>query len=332
MGSSFWLFLTSAIVLSASGAIGQAAIRRPNAFSGRMVVVPNKEVDIYSRLWCVYEIYVARCLGVGVEIARTLAPAGKVSSRMAACSSPWDNEKIRGEIEAGPSGYDMIDAAVCATIRSVKIRAVRIILEYATLMCVCFTAYRRMRGVNAAAILQSMVLIVCAVVPPMLGTMLIFWRARGAPCPGTICRRICLLACLGLVFMRFDNAWRLLGIVWSSCAFLSVCLFAGAYTCPGWYLTKSRISLALSVIVWVCCVVGLLWMDRAPLADYYPSLVFGASQFVPCTALFHDSWYGMHLYGFSRVGWSMDCRCGKASSNATGPGGKTSTAPSVSGT
>lgn len=74
------------------------------AFRGRMVAVPNRQCDIYNRLWCVYEIYVATKLGVPVEMARTLAPAGKCRASDAMCSSIEDTDRIRREIEAWGRG------------------------------------------------------------------------------------------------------------------------------------------------------------------------------------------------------------------------------------
>lgn len=80
-------------------------------YSGRMLVVPNHQVDIYSRLWCVYEIFVAKSLGIKVKLATTMAMAGRVSSKHATCSRAEDDARIRQEIEAQAS-YSQIDSAV----------------------------------------------------------------------------------------------------------------------------------------------------------------------------------------------------------------------------
>jgi len=89
-------------------------------YAGRMLVVPNREVDIYDRLWCVYEIYVAMSLRVDVELASTLAFGGKAASRHATCSSVRDMQRIRAEIEAGPHSYEQIDVAVSRTMRGAE--------------------------------------------------------------------------------------------------------------------------------------------------------------------------------------------------------------------
>jgi len=106
-----WTVLPTCLII-AGICLGWFLARR--AYAGRMVVALNREVDIYSRLWCVYEIFVAKQLGIPVEVARTLAAAGKASCRLATCSSQSDTERIQREIE-GATTYEAIDAAVYIT-------------------------------------------------------------------------------------------------------------------------------------------------------------------------------------------------------------------------
>eukprot|EP00439_Symbiodinium_sp_Y106_P033460 s3646_g4.t1 len=84
------------------GIILEVALRcvSPWVYSGRMVAVPNYQDNLYQRLWCVYEIFMASQLNVYVSLAHTLAPAGKVHARNAGCSNADDEARIRREIES----------------------------------------------------------------------------------------------------------------------------------------------------------------------------------------------------------------------------------------
>jgi len=88
-------------------------------YNGRMLVVPNRNDDIYTRLWCVYEVFVATAKGVPVHLARTLASMGSSSSREAKCWIQDDMDRIRGDIQSqhGEVGFDLIDKAVERTRR-----------------------------------------------------------------------------------------------------------------------------------------------------------------------------------------------------------------------
>ncbi|CAE7252548.1 mcfS [Symbiodinium necroappetens] len=84
------------------GIILEVALRGVSrwVYSGRMVAVPNYQDNLYQRLWCVYEIFMATQLRVYVSLAHTLAPAGKVHARNAGCSNVDDEARIRREIES----------------------------------------------------------------------------------------------------------------------------------------------------------------------------------------------------------------------------------------
>eukprot|EP00928_Gymnodinium_smaydae_P055626 TRINITY_DN39128_c0_g1_i1.p1 TRINITY_DN39128_c0_g1~~TRINITY_DN39128_c0_g1_i1.p1 ORF type:complete len:659 (-),score=22.91 TRINITY_DN39128_c0_g1_i1:230-2161(-) len=94
-------------------------------YLGRMVAVPNREEDLYSRLWCVYEIFVATDMGIYVELASTLAKCGVSNCRNATCSWPADELRIRRQIEdlgrergrCAEDGFDMVDAVIRKTVR-----------------------------------------------------------------------------------------------------------------------------------------------------------------------------------------------------------------------
>jgi len=80
-------------------------------YEGRMVAVPNTEDDMYSRLWCVYEMHIALNKGIHVQLAPTMASAGTRACEQATCSSASDEDRIRNEIEV-TVGYDAVDSAV----------------------------------------------------------------------------------------------------------------------------------------------------------------------------------------------------------------------------
>lgn len=108
------------------------AVWSMETYDGRMIAVPNSTDDLYSRLWCVYEIFVARCIGVPVHLAHTFASAGTCSSRYARCSSEVDQKRIRDEIEAegrGDIGYAMIDRAITLVTRSTRWSVLFLILR-----------------------------------------------------------------------------------------------------------------------------------------------------------------------------------------------------------
>mmetsp|Transcript_129173 Transcript_129173/g.275531 ORF Transcript_129173/g.275531 Transcript_129173/m.275531 type:complete len:820 (-) Transcript_129173:99-2558(-) len=79
---------------------------------GSMLVVPTRATDIYTRLWCVYEIYFASVvMGIDVEMARNLAVCGTCSAGVAHCSNEGDRRRIHAQIvESG--GFDQVDKAV----------------------------------------------------------------------------------------------------------------------------------------------------------------------------------------------------------------------------
>uniref|UniRef100_A0A7S2NNV9 Uncharacterized protein n=1 Tax=Zooxanthella nutricula TaxID=1333877 RepID=A0A7S2NNV9_9DINO len=110
--SMFWLVPALAIICLAVGAVAVVALWRMPPYAGRMLVVPNRESDIYARLWCVYEVFTALRLGVHVKVANTLASAGLGSSEQARCSCDEDAQRIRGEIVDEGHTFAEIDRAV----------------------------------------------------------------------------------------------------------------------------------------------------------------------------------------------------------------------------
>merc|ERR1712072_568388 len=91
-----------------------------------MVSVTTRSCNLYTRMWCVYEMSFALRLGVKVVMSQcvhysedcgfldTFSKQCKepINSRLAKCGSPDDEKLIRAEIESVHGGYDAVDVAV----------------------------------------------------------------------------------------------------------------------------------------------------------------------------------------------------------------------------
>mmetsp|Transcript_10976 Transcript_10976/g.31259 ORF Transcript_10976/g.31259 Transcript_10976/m.31259 type:complete len:343 (-) Transcript_10976:101-1129(-) len=146
------------------------AWRRATLYQGRMLVVPNRECDIYQRLWCVYEMFVASQLGVPVRVAKTLASAGGSGSAGAKCSQAEDSERIRREIFSSGHSFRDIDEAVSGLKMERRLSAFAHFAASAWLLSMCATAYLLGSGapppyprVLAASLAAAGTVIVCLV-------------------------------------------------------------------------------------------------------------------------------------------------------------------------
>lgn len=145
MGPNFYLFLPLSITFGIVAAVTRMLMRSKAVYRGRMVVVPNRQGDLYARLWCVYEIFVAMTLGVRVLYAPTLASAGRVRTKAAKCSSEKDAERIRSEINDKHS-FEKVDRAVFVTTRAARWHAGRVLLIYGTWLALFCTACVQVSG------------------------------------------------------------------------------------------------------------------------------------------------------------------------------------------
>lgn len=168
--------------------LGQIYISVFPTYSGRMVVVPNSDIDIYERLWCVYEIFTAGRLNVPVVLGSTLARAGTCSSRNAGCHQEEDRKRIRMEIENfgeefcddREKGYNWVDREIVWTMR------------------------RAWTPVLSVAIFQCLVLVFVTCLWPV-GSMK--WIDKGIPlCPGHVVGNI--LGTGITVCISYHTAWR----------------------------------------------------------------------------------------------------------------------------
>lgn len=86
-----------------------------------MIAVFTDTCDIYTRMWCVFEMFTAVEMGVPVQLlsfhALTLQSSDSVNSKVARCGNPTlpqngDERMIRDEIETKPGSYATIDKVV----------------------------------------------------------------------------------------------------------------------------------------------------------------------------------------------------------------------------
>lgn len=120
--------------VSIAAQLGEDPLRGPFAAVLRqadlMVPVFTMACDIYTRLWCVFEMFVAQDLGIEIQMAQFMSPKSQdiqmpfleycrqpVDSKSARCGRPdapmnRDEQLIRGHIEATPGGYAAIDSCV----------------------------------------------------------------------------------------------------------------------------------------------------------------------------------------------------------------------------
>jgi len=79
----------------------------------RLLMVPSHASRVYSRLFCVQEIFLARQLRVPVVFAATLAFAGSIHSRAAATSHTRDRDRLRNYLLSyaarGKQSYGHVD-------------------------------------------------------------------------------------------------------------------------------------------------------------------------------------------------------------------------------
>mmetsp|Transcript_80105 Transcript_80105/g.201539 ORF Transcript_80105/g.201539 Transcript_80105/m.201539 type:complete len:660 (-) Transcript_80105:367-2346(-) len=181
------IFPCSSIALLVCGALCYACHRRFPIYAGRMVAVPNNEVDIYSRLWCVYEIFVARKAGIGVQVARTLAVGGMKSSKFAVCSSEKDTQRIQREIESTPMGYAGIDKTVYKTMHGAMWDAIRVAFVYGVMISLFRVASARITTATETGIAEP-VYILIQTSSPLASSFVVmalvyrlFRRSRGSP-------------------------------------------------------------------------------------------------------------------------------------------------------
>lgn len=158
---NWWCYraFPSSIVLVAIAAMIRAALGMTHVvYPGRMLVVPNEQMDLYSRLWCVYEIFIATTMGLPTKMAPTVARAGRAKCESASCSSEEDSNRIRGEIEAREGGYELVDRAIRQVMRGARWHTAGSWIKYAILQIMPVLAYVYMQLGSAALTVLPLVL------------------------------------------------------------------------------------------------------------------------------------------------------------------------------
>jgi len=90
---------------------------RNKAYNGRLLAVPGFKYGLFSRLWCVHEVYTARTLKVPVKFGNTLAYPGRCRTQQATCLQDSDDRAIRRAMTAnGEDGYQRVDRALRWTV------------------------------------------------------------------------------------------------------------------------------------------------------------------------------------------------------------------------
>ena len=79
-----------------------------------MLVMPNSTESMYTRLWCVAEIKVAKDLNLPIRVAYDTGTSMRqlltnfTSVRIAQCSDPSDEARIRGAIAGQEDAIDSL--------------------------------------------------------------------------------------------------------------------------------------------------------------------------------------------------------------------------------
>jgi len=142
--------------------------------------VPNRECDLYTRLWCVYEVFAAVDCRVPIRLAVTLARAGGAGAEKAVCSSPHDERSIRQSIES-TIGYRVVDRAIHEIKRKTKLTAIAAVILGGLPVTILVTTEGMMRNgllMNSQWWQAVSFFIQACLWFPMVGAM--FWIAKRA--------------------------------------------------------------------------------------------------------------------------------------------------------
>eukprot|EP00928_Gymnodinium_smaydae_P050880 TRINITY_DN34415_c0_g1_i1.p1 TRINITY_DN34415_c0_g1~~TRINITY_DN34415_c0_g1_i1.p1 ORF type:complete len:615 (-),score=45.10 TRINITY_DN34415_c0_g1_i1:131-1882(-) len=233
--------------------------RKSSAYAGRMIVVPNWEEDIYSRLWCVYEIFIASRLEVNVVMAPTLAQGGTVSCKHAVCNIQRDTKRIRSEIEQSRFSYEDIDSSVRSTMRGGYKHLVLVLLKYVMMQMLPLCALNAMKNPNLPELGVFLQLFVF-----YLGWTLAMY-AYAKRCKGVLtvtCKSILFAFSVPIVdvswhlWLNASGSWDTLWGSWSGCVLDEVAsisiVYIGALCRPYPANFHTHLRIHTLVVLFVC--------------------------------------------------------------------------------
>jgi len=198
MGPRFGAFLFISILSAVCGIMGRFLLRSEASYNGRMLVVPNRECDLYTRLWCVYEIFVAMTLKVKVKYAPTLASAGRVRVKLAKCSSTNDAARIDSEISSARHTYEDIDRLVFLTTRASRWHAARVACMYGFWIALFITASVNVSGYPPS---RPFLYFAGTLLSCVIAVSLVYYmcrRTQGVVRPSVVCAVSCAFLLAGL--------------------------------------------------------------------------------------------------------------------------------------
>jgi len=310
VGPWFAVFPCLAIFFSVCSLTGLWLARGPGVYRGRMIVVPNREADIYSRLWCVYEIFLANTLGLPVEIARTLARAGTVRSEFATCSSEEDTQAILTEIDAAGESFKNIDRAVHQTTRWTRIHSCCMMLYYGVPMALWSAAERalcsqstHLASMSIYAINSLLASVICVTT-----TYFVFRNYQGSPS---------LLAVLVLVALQFVVGVIIIVVFAGDFMGCRICMDSAAIlacTLVGTGARRLCVMFSWSGVVAVAVAVQIIWLvflvardvTTIGLVQWYPTIVYRT------TYMLQSWWFMVFVVWTAAAFWGtrVQHRCG----------------------
>jgi len=275
-------------------------IQREDIYQGRMIVVPNSEIDIYSRLWCVYEIFVARTICIPLEIAGTLAHAGEASSREARCGSAEDTRRIMSEIENMVS-FEKLDRTVYITTAGAWLQTAKwslimsfviAVIDVATCQCsrsqnLSFFDSVMFHEIALQTDRNLFVFAVTVFVSKLISFFAMFslfstWE--GKPTKQAVFKRAIVMICIAMIFIALGIAALMSEFLETPDA-ISVVLIGSTITLYAGFMSTMALLVcdfkrllqpfqSLGKILAVSFVTGVLLVMRAVLRNKHPFLLY----------------------------------------------------------
>lgn len=219
---SYILVMALSVLFLSCAAVASLARYYCGLYRGRMIAVPNRECDLYSRLWCVYEIFVASQVAVPVCLALTVVPAGRCSSRDAQCSIGQDTQNIRATIEGyalasghqADYGYVMVDHAIKRLMQRLQFEFIGAIICWGIFYLLVLSAHEALANGRVQC---ARVLLWCMGMLAFSGSAASMYHMiksrNGQPSRSTICTMACVFVTAALLSSTIGFIGALLVVV-----------------------------------------------------------------------------------------------------------------------